>query len=257
MPNFSLLDYIALTWFIASWAVYGQVIDHSRWTRHTLSSSMREQRRRWMHAMARRENRVVDSSIMGGLQNGTAFFASTSVLAIGAAFALLNSTDRMIEVFSDLEVPTTAARQIWEVKGMGLMLIYAYSFFKFGWSYRLFNYASILMGAVPGWKDADNADGRAAIERAAAMANEAGRHFKLGLRAFFFSIGFLGWFAGPVAFLCASTLILAVQVRRQFISVPHDAVLITPEEADRMPQPFPFAAGQGAGKSADERPASR
>ena len=32
---------------------------------------------------------------------------------------------------------------------IGLILILAYSFFKFGWSYRLFNYCSILIGAVP------------------------------------------------------------------------------------------------------------
>ncbi|WP_334177060.1 DUF599 domain-containing protein [Pseudoxanthobacter sp.] len=255
MPNFSLLDYLALFWFLGSWAVYGYVIDHSRWQHRTLSAAMRGQRRRWMHAMARRENRIVDASIMSGLQNGTAFFASTAVLAIGAAFALLNSTDRMIEVFSDLEMPTTAARQIWEVKGMGLLLIYAYAFFKFGWSYRLFNYASILMGAVPTARDVDTPEGWAAVERAAAMANDAGRHFKLGLRAFFFSIGFLGWFAGPVAFFCAATLILAVQALRQFASAPHDAVLITADQAAAMPRPF--APPQGAGKKADDRPASR
>jgi uncharacterized membrane protein len=36
-----------------------------------------------------------------------------------------------------------------ELKVFGLIAIFAYAFFKFGWSYRLFNYSSILFGAIP------------------------------------------------------------------------------------------------------------
>lgn len=232
VPSFSLLDYLALGWFVVGWLVYGTLIDYSPWTPETLSETMREERRRWMRTMATRENRIVDASIMSGLQNGTAFFASTAVLAIGGALALLNSTDRLIQIFSDLAVPTPAARQIWEAKGIGLLLIYSYAFFKFGWSYRLFNYASILMGAVPPPKEVDTPAGWAAVERAAAMANAAGHQFKLGLRAFFLSIGFLGWLAGPVAFFVATTLILYVQARRQFWSASHHAARLTEAPPD-------------------------
>ena len=37
--------------------------------------------------------RIVDSQIMASLQNGTAFFASTSLIAIGGTLTLLRSTD--------------------------------------------------------------------------------------------------------------------------------------------------------------------
>ena len=41
-------------------------------------------------------------------------------------------------------------RQLFEIKVLGLMALLAYAFFKFGWSYRLFNYCSILLGALAG-----------------------------------------------------------------------------------------------------------
>ena len=37
----------------------------------------------WMRRMLARELRMVDMQIMAALQNGTAFFASTSLIAIG------------------------------------------------------------------------------------------------------------------------------------------------------------------------------
>ena len=43
-------------------------------------------------------------------------------------------------------LPTT--RLAWELKVLGLAVILGYALYKFAWSYRLFNYAAILIGAV-------------------------------------------------------------------------------------------------------------
>ena len=43
--------------------------------------------------MLDRDMRMFDMQIMASLQNGTAFFASTSLLAIGGALTLLRSPD--------------------------------------------------------------------------------------------------------------------------------------------------------------------
>jgi uncharacterized membrane protein len=40
-----------------------------------------------------REARMVDMQVMASLQNRTAFFAATSLLAVGGALALLRSTN--------------------------------------------------------------------------------------------------------------------------------------------------------------------
>jgi uncharacterized membrane protein len=46
----------------------------------------------WIRRLLDREARMVDMQVMISLQNGTAFFASTSLLAIGGGLALLRAT---------------------------------------------------------------------------------------------------------------------------------------------------------------------
>ena len=47
-----------------------------------------------------------------------------------------------------LPVNLTPSPALWEVKCIGLILIFIYTFFKFAWAYRLFNYVAILFGAM-------------------------------------------------------------------------------------------------------------
>ena len=170
---------------------------------------------------------------------GTAFFASTSILAIGACFALLTSTDSILEILADigLEANTTPAE--WEIKILGLALIYTYAFFKFGWAYRLFNYATILMGAMPDG-DPPPEEGRTFAENAAGMMVLAGQHFTRGQRAFFFSMGYLGWFFGPGVLIASTLFVLAVLGRRQFFSSAHALAV----EAHKVPMPQRKAASE-------------
>ena len=215
---FSLADGAALAWFLFAWLLQTWLTETSRFAPRSLNHAMNSQREVWLRRMAGREVRIMDTAIMAGLQNGTAFFASTSLLAIGGGFALLNSTDRLIEVFNDLPYLPPVTRAAIELKIFGLVLIYAYAFFKFGWAYRLFNYASILVGAIPPSDRAHTAEMEAGIRRAVTFTILAGRHFNRGLRAFFMSVGYLGWFFGPVGLVATAGFVLMVLVRRQFFS---------------------------------------
>ena len=215
---FSVLDLGAVAWFLVGWIAFSWLTESSPWRHRTLTFAMNRQREVWIERMAERELRMIDTSIIAGLQNGTAFFASTSWRAIGGGFALLNATDRVIEVFRDLPWMVPMAQSTYEFKVVGIIVIYAYAFFKFGWAYRLFNYASILVGAVPLRQDADTPEMQAAVQRASRLTVIAGRHFNRGLRAFFMSVGYLGWFLGPYALVATSGFVLLVLIRRQFLS---------------------------------------
>ncbi|MCX7309692.1 MAG: DUF599 family protein, partial [Afipia sp.] len=46
----------------------------------------------------------------------------------------------------------------------------------------------------------------------------AGRHFNRGQRAFFFALGYLGWFISPWILFATTTAIVVVMWRRQFAS---------------------------------------
>lgn len=243
--HLSAADFGALAFFLLAWGLHTLASDGWLFHRPSLTMAMNRQREIWMQRMAEREIRIVDTAIMSGLQQGTAFFASSSLIAIGGCFALIGASDQVIGVLSDLHLQGAATRTAFQLKVVGLVIILAFAFFKFGWSYRLFNYCSILIGAVPvaHGEMAHNPQTRNAVMRAAKMNQLAGKHFNSGLRAIFFSIGYLGWFVGPVAFILSSALLAVVLMRRQFFSNARKAVLTEMNEQNDQ------SAGPGSGES--------
>ena len=225
--QFSTADGAALALFAVCWLAYGFATTNSLIRKPSLNTLMNRERENWMRTMSSRELRVIDTSVLAGLQQGTAFFASTTVFAIGGSFALLNSSAQVIAVTSSLPVSIPASQTMFETKAALLLLIYCYAFFKFAWSYRLQNYCSILVGAVPLVLNGHEitAEVKSAAAKALKFNNLAGTHFNAGLRAVFFSFGFIGWFAGPYVFIGSTLFILTVLVRRQFFSRARAALL--------------------------------
>ncbi|WP_430913812.1 DUF599 domain-containing protein [Methylobacterium sp. sgz302541] len=218
-PNLSPLDLAALAFFVVAWVGYGLSVGRLRGRLVSLSQLMNEQRREWARQMVVRDNRVVDTTINASLQNGTAFFASTSLIALGGVLTLSRSGDDVLTLFGALPFGALATRATWEIKVAGLAVVFVYAFFKFAWAYRLFNYSAILIGAVPpkGSSTPVEVMHRAA-QRAAAMNTAAGSHFARGQRAFFFALAYIGWFVGPYLFMAATTAVVLVMWRRQFVS---------------------------------------
>jgi uncharacterized membrane protein len=228
MPSFSTLDVVAFLWFTVVWFGQGWLTEFSPWSEHTVNHFINEARRSWIRQAAARELRMVDTGIVAGLQNGTAFFASTSLIAIGGGFTLLNSADHLTDVVSAISLFADTDRVMFEYKVIGLLGIYAYAFFKFGWAYRMFNFASILIGALPPADRLGSAEADRAIGRTADIVVVAGKNFNRGLRAFFMSIGFLGAFVGPWVLIASSTFIGLVLARRQFFSDSSAAMRANP-----------------------------
>jgi uncharacterized membrane protein len=223
--SLSAPDLAAFAFFVVAWVGHALTTAGHFFTRPCLSQLMNAQREAWLRTMAAREMRMVDTGIMTGLQQGTAFFASSSLIALGGCFALLQSSDAVLAVLADVPYSPEQTRALFEDKVLGLMVILAYAFFKFGWAYRLFNYCSILIGAVPQAGDAIDSDElERSVSRAIGMNVVAGGHFNAGLRAMFFSIGYLGWFLGPVALAASTLFILTVLVRRQYFSRAREAL---------------------------------
>lgn len=226
----TLHDAAAIVLFVVTWFAYALAVGGRLTSRVSLTSAMNRQREAWMQTMARRELRMIDTSIMAGLQQGTAFFASTSLIALGGCLALVRQTEEVATVLSDLPFLAPVAPGLFEIKAVGLTVLFAYSFFKFAWAYRLFNYCSILIGAVPIFSDGST-ELDAAVARATRMNVLAGRHFNAGLRGIFFSIGYLGWFVGAAPFAVATLFVAAVLFRRQFFSSARRVALGAPAQS--------------------------
>lgn len=221
-------DYVALALFIVLWIALNWITSSAHFfNRTSLTLAMNERRREWIYNSLRRDLKMIDTQILSGLQNGTGFFASTSIFAIGSCFALLGATDKVNAFFSDLPFVFNGGRTAFEIKVAGLACLFGYAFFKFGWAYRLFNYCTILFGSLP-MRDEVLLNPRAAehaAERVVRMNIIAARNFNAGLRAIFLSIGYLGWFLSPYVFMITTIFIIVVLIRRQFFSDARLAIM--------------------------------
>ncbi|MCB1446345.1 MAG: DUF599 family protein [Rhizobiaceae bacterium] len=221
-------DIVALVFFIAAWSLFNWLTGVERRSGYlSVNRAMAIHRARWIRNSLDRDLKMIDTQIMAGLQNGTGFFASTSLLALGGCFALLGATDQVETIFRDLPVALQGGRQGFELKVGGLAAIFAYSFFKFGWSYRLFNYCSILFGTLPMHADyvKDPEAGQRAADRVVALNIIAAKNFNAGLRAIFLSIGYLGWFVNAYVFMAMTLFVFIVLARRQFLSEAREAIV--------------------------------
>lgn len=233
---FSGLDLAALIFFVTAWLAYGLSVGRLRGRMVSLSEIMNRHRQNWARQMIVRDNRVVDTQINASLQNGTAFFASTSLIALGSVLTLSRSGDDVLNMFATLPFGSVANRTTWEIKVAGLAFVFVYAFFKFAWAYRLFNYGAVLLGAVPPkGSNASEAELLRAARRAAAMNISAGSHFARGQRAFFFALAYLGWFISPVVLFASTTGVVVVMWHRQFGSRIRTALLEAGEGPDEGP----------------------
>ncbi len=226
----TIADYIALCLFVVLWIGYSWITAGNggrRFSRQSLNRTMAERRRHWIHNSLQRDLKMIDTQIMAGLQNGTAFFASTSIFAIGGCFALLGATDQVEAVFREFPFVAYGGRTAFELKVAGLTGMFGFAFFKFGWSYRLFNYCTILFGALPMVSEAetDPEGTRRAADQVVRMNTIAAKHFNAGLRTIFLSIGYLGWFAGPYMFILTTVFVISVLIRRQYFSDARRAIM--------------------------------
>ena len=234
MHIFSPFDLAAVLVFALAWAAYAFIIEKTAHGRDGLNARMDRYREEWIRRMLDRDMRMTDMQIMAALQNGTAFFASTSLLAIGGALTLLRSPEDLLTVMATLPLGVSGGRTLWEFKTIGLVVILVYAFFKFAWSYRLFNYVSILFGAMPPPDEKGKPETEAHVKRTARVFESAGRHFNRGQRAFFFALGYLGWFAGPIVLIITTTVVVVVMWWRQYKSDSLRAV--AQSEAGSSPQ---------------------
>ena len=216
--SFHLADALALFYFIAAWIGYSVLVELTEHGRSSLNSLMNRYRDEWMEELLVRPMRMVDAQVTASLQNGTAFFASTSLLAIGGSLAMLRVPQEALSVVAWLPFGEVPTQSVWEAKILGLAVIFVYAFFKFAWSYRLYNYVAILVGAAPQPRARHSKRARQFVQRTARICEDAGRHFNRGQRAFFFALGYLGWFLGPVPLALTTTGVVIVMWRRQFRS---------------------------------------
>src|SRR3989338_1583983 len=128
------LDIAASLFFVLSWAGYAAFAQWRSKAVPTLHNTMDGYRRQWMVRMIERDNRMVDVNIMRNLTRSSQFFASTTMLVLGALIALMGYVQQALDVVSGLPFTVKASQRLLEIKIMLMVLIFVYAFFKFSWA---------------------------------------------------------------------------------------------------------------------------
>ena len=219
---FSPLDYAAVAMLLLFWLAIGWRIEHPSARHPSVSMIMADYRREWMRQMVTREPRIFDAQTIATLRQGTSFFASTSMIALGGALALIGNADNLVTVAEDLTL-VSHPPIVWEVKLLLVVFFLTNAFLKFVWSNRLFGYCSVIMAAVPNDPTDPRAPGMA--HKAAEVNITATRSFNRGLRAVYFALASLAWLGGPLLLMAAAILTLIVIWRREFASQSRSILL--------------------------------
>ena len=209
-------DAAAMTLLCLSWGLTGWLSEHPFPRAPSVTVLMAEVRREWMREFLRRDNRIFDAQIVASLRQGTAFMASTSILAVGGVLALIGNVDPLSGLAAEIG-QEEVSRLLWQLRLVPCALFLTHAFLKFIWANRVFGYCSVMMAAVP----MDPADPRAAprAARAAELNVRAALNFNRGLRSLYCS---LAWLAGPLVLVGAALVVTASLWRREFASVPRD-----------------------------------
>ena len=212
------LDIAGVIFFVLAWVGYALFAQWHARTAPSLHNTMDRYRREWMLRMIERDNRMVDVNIMRNLTRSSQFFASTTMLVLGALIALLGYVQQAMDVVSGLPFTVKASTRLLEIKVVMMVLIFVYAFFKFSWAIRQLGFSSTLIGAVPKPPKDNPEQYVARINRIAAVTSYAGTNFNDGLRAYYFALAGMTWFLHPYLMLIATAWVVYVLYHREFAS---------------------------------------
>lgn len=212
--TFTGLDTAAFLFLVLAWLATGFVAEHPPKWRPSVSHLMKDYRRRWMVEFLTREPRIFDISLIDSLRQGTAFFVSGSMIAIGGGVAMIGNATTLQGLAHDLTIGAEVSQlRIKLIVVVGLM---ANALLKFVWSHRLFGYSAIMMAAIP--NDYTHPMARPRADQTDEIIITAARSFNRGLNSIYFALAGLPWLIGPKALIWAVILTTAVLIRREFAS---------------------------------------
>lgn len=215
MPTeFSTLDLLAISTFFIAWFGYQLLFDGRLRRSYSLNSQMLVLRRRWMLRLLHRDNRIVDSTLVGHTIHSAAFFASTTMLVLAGLIGVLGSADRVYGAITNISALLGGGQPLFEWKLVLLIGVFIYAFFKFTWALRQFNYFCAVIGSAPDAPE-DPAEALVWARRMEAVLTHAVNELNSGVRAYYFAFAGLAWFIHPLAFIAATLLMILVLARRQ------------------------------------------
>ena len=214
-----LADWLALGAFFAGWVGYVRFAKARSVRRPSVLASTNRIRQEWMLQTTYREMRVLDGVVVQQMSGTASFFASTTILIIGALAAVIGSTEKASDLVRELPFAARTSLLVFDFKLVVLAAIFVYAFFRFTWSIRQYSTGVLLVAAVPeAGAITDEAQRQDFADRAGRVMSLAAESFNDGLRAYHLSFAALSWLISPWALVMVTTGVIWVLYRREFRS---------------------------------------
>ena len=215
--DLSSLDIVAVAVFFVVWFGYSLLFQGRFKLANSINARMMAVREEWMVRFLERDNRIMDAQLNSSSIRTASFFASATIIIVGALVGVLGAAERVRDAAPDLSALLPRDSQgLFELKLVLLAGIFIFAFFKFSWAIRLFNHFSAVMGAAPLRRDGPV--DRPLAKRMALIRSHAVWQLNSGLRAYYFALAALGWFIHPLLFMAMTVLMAGVMLWRQLWS---------------------------------------
>jgi len=211
----SQLDILALLWSLLCWFSYTQYVNSSP---KSLIHSMYLWRQRWSMAMLARDNRIMDSQVITGLNSVVTFFCSTSIFITAGLFASMGAAEQIMLLINEMSFLQTTNTATVELKLGLLIIIFIYSFFKFGWAIKQHSYSAVVLDSVPAAAKVDMERDAPTAKLMGKLSSLGAQHFNDGVRGYYFALATLSWFVHPLVYMAVISWVVIVLHRRDFRS---------------------------------------
>lgn len=201
---------------ILCWVAYNLGVPFVERRRPSLSVIMSLQRRRWVANATKRES-PMDAILSGNLMQSVSFLASTSMLLVLAIFAALGQLPTLVRALSTFGFSSDYSPEDMQVHLLVLLGIFVSSFFAFTLSLRQFNHFCIMIGAISHDVPATEEE----IDSIAMLNSLAAKNFNSGIRAYYFAVPAVAWFASPWLSIGVTLVTTGFIVHREFFSSAH------------------------------------
>lgn len=213
-------DWLALAVLFGGWTAYARFAKRRSMVQPSVLGATNRERWRWMREATVRDNRVLDGIVVQNLSSPPAFFASTTILIVGALLATLFAGDKASEFVREVPFAARTSVLVFDLKLVVLTAIFVFAFFRFTWSVRQYSFGVILVAALPERERylGDEAARDAFADRAGRLVGLAAESLNDGIRAYYMAFAAAAWFNSAWACMLGTLGVIWVLYRREFHS---------------------------------------
>ncbi len=157
----------------------------------------------WVASVMRERRDILAVQTLRNSTMSASFMASTAVLLIIGVLTLSAQGDKLSGTWHALNFLGQTSTEMWMFKLLMMLFDLLFAFFSFAMAVRIFHHIGYLIN-VP----LDKAVEATQIRQVVAHINRAGTYYRIGMRAYYFTVPLLFWLFGPAWMLGATLAML-------------------------------------------------